>query len=213
MQKRTAFGRAFRVASASVGCDDDQWLPRGFHGTTLGARAAPNGRCICCTSAVRRRCRLRQRLGLGDEEASDAVQETMRACGASLDPARRSPTHAWAFRTLYRLASTAHRLTRRPQGLVERMGDGLAGVALTWTATRRDGRSRCGLAGGRSGCRSASGRSSISVIAPICTMSGSTCPWDHSGRRTRPRSTGLGHCGGDSTSRTNDDNDERIERR
>ena len=69
-----------------------------------------------------------RRLGLGDEEASDAVQETMLRLWRELDSgAQIADPDAWAFRTLYRLGIDSHRLTRRLQGLVERMGGGLAG--------------------------------------------------------------------------------------
>ena len=68
-----------------------------------------------------------RRLGLGDEEASDAVQETMLRLWRELDSgAQIADPDAWAFRTLYRLGIDSHRLTRRLQGLVERMGGGLA---------------------------------------------------------------------------------------
>jgi len=68
-----------------------------------------------------------RRLGLGDEEASDAVQETMLRLWRELDSgAQIADPDAWAFRTLYRLGIDSHRLTRRLQGLVERMGSGLA---------------------------------------------------------------------------------------
>jgi DNA-directed RNA polymerase specialized sigma24 family protein len=69
-----------------------------------------------------------RRLGLGDEEASDAVQETMLrlwrelASGVAIaDP------DAWTFRTLYRLGIDSHRLARRLRGLADRIGGGMAG--------------------------------------------------------------------------------------
>jgi len=71
-----------------------------------------------------------RRLGLGDEEASDAVQEAMLRLWRELDSGTQiADPDAWAFRTLYRLGIDSHRLTRRLQGLVERMGGGLAGAS------------------------------------------------------------------------------------
>lgn len=64
-----------------------------------------------------------RRLGLSDEEASDAVQETLVRLWTELrrGTAIDSPD-AWAFRTLYRLAMDQHRLARRIGRLVERLG-------------------------------------------------------------------------------------------
>ncbi len=63
-----------------------------------------------------------RRLGLSDEDASDAVQEAMlrlvRELGrgtALADP------DAWAFRVLYRLVMDRHRLRRRVEGLTDRL--------------------------------------------------------------------------------------------
>jgi RNA polymerase sigma factor (sigma-70 family) len=63
-----------------------------------------------------------RRLGLSDEDASDAVQEAMlrlvREFGrgtAIADP------EAWAFRVLYRLGMDSHRLRRRVEGLAGRL--------------------------------------------------------------------------------------------
>jgi RNA polymerase sigma-70 factor (ECF subfamily) len=68
-----------------------------------------------------------RRLGLGDEEASDAVQETMLRLWRELDSgAQIADPDAWAFRTLYRLGIDSHRLRRRLGALAERIG-GLAG--------------------------------------------------------------------------------------
>ena len=68
-----------------------------------------------------------RRLGLDDEAASDAVQETMlrlwRELAAGMEI---SDPDAWTFRTLYRLGIDSHRLTRRIRGLVERVGGRLA---------------------------------------------------------------------------------------
>ncbi len=63
-----------------------------------------------------------RRLGLNDEEAADAVQETFLRLWrewtrgtAIADPA------AWSFRTLYRIGMDEHRLRRRVLGLAERL--------------------------------------------------------------------------------------------
>lgn len=70
-----------------------------------------------------------RRLGLGDEEASDSVQETMLRLWRELDSgAQIADPDAWAFRTLYRLAIDSHRLRQRLRGLVDRIGGGLAGA-------------------------------------------------------------------------------------
>ncbi len=71
-----------------------------------------------------------RRLGLGDEEASDAVQETMLRLWRELDSgAEIDDPDAWAFRTLYRVSIDSHRLHRRVAGLVDRIGGGLSGAA------------------------------------------------------------------------------------
>jgi RNA polymerase sigma-70 factor, ECF subfamily len=66
-----------------------------------------------------------RRLGLTDEQASDAVQETLLRLWAALRRGDRvqSPD-AWAFRTLYRLAMDEHRLRRRAAALVTRFSVG-----------------------------------------------------------------------------------------
>lgn len=63
-----------------------------------------------------------RRLGLGDEQAADAVQETLLRLWRELtrgitvdDPA------AWSFRTLYRICMDEHRLRRRVAALADRM--------------------------------------------------------------------------------------------
>jgi RNA polymerase sigma-70 factor (ECF subfamily) len=69
-----------------------------------------------------------RRMGLADDEASDAVQETMLRLWRELDAGTEiADADAWAFRTLYRLGIDSHRLKRRLAGLVERLGVGAAG--------------------------------------------------------------------------------------
>ncbi|HEY7970034.1 MAG TPA: sigma-70 family RNA polymerase sigma factor, partial [Candidatus Limnocylindrales bacterium] len=64
-----------------------------------------------------------RRLGLGPDQADDAVQEVLmrlyRALegGTVIDDAR-----GWSFRTIYRIAMDEHRLRRRLDGLRERLG-------------------------------------------------------------------------------------------
>jgi RNA polymerase sigma-70 factor (ECF subfamily) len=63
-----------------------------------------------------------RRLGLSDEDASDAVQETMLRLWRELESgAVVADPDAWAFRALYRLAIDSHRLSRRLRGLAERL--------------------------------------------------------------------------------------------
>jgi RNA polymerase sigma-70 factor (ECF subfamily) len=63
-----------------------------------------------------------RRLGLADEEASDAVQETMLRLWRELDSGTNVvDPDAWAFRVLYRLAVDNHRLRGRLRGLAERL--------------------------------------------------------------------------------------------
>jgi RNA polymerase sigma-70 factor (ECF subfamily) len=91
-----------------------------------------------------------RRLGLADEDASDAVQETMlrlwRELGAGTEVA---DPDAWAFRVLYRQAIDSHRLKRRLRAVAERLGGGrradeaaadparLADVDAVWRAVDR----------------------------------------------------------------------------
>jgi RNA polymerase sigma factor (sigma-70 family) len=69
-----------------------------------------------------------RRLGLSDEDASDAVQETMLRLWRELESgAAIDDPDAWAFRALYRLGMDSHRLRRRLTGLADRLraaGDG-----------------------------------------------------------------------------------------
>jgi RNA polymerase sigma factor (sigma-70 family) len=63
-----------------------------------------------------------RRLGLADEDASDAVQETMLRMWRELDSGTDVvDPDAWAFRVLYRLAVDNHRLRGRLRGLAERL--------------------------------------------------------------------------------------------
>jgi len=71
-----------------------------------------------------------RRLGLNDEEASDAVQETILRLWRELDSgAAIADPDAWAFRTLYRVSIDSHRLRRRVAGMVDRIGGGLSGAS------------------------------------------------------------------------------------
>lgn len=64
-----------------------------------------------------------RRLGLDDEDASDAVQETMLRLWRELDAGTEiADPDAWTFRTLYRLGIDSHRLARRIRGVVDRVG-------------------------------------------------------------------------------------------
>ena len=64
-----------------------------------------------------------RRLGLADEDASDAVQETMLRLWRELDSGTEiADPDAWTFRTLYRLGIDSHRLTRRIRGVIDRVG-------------------------------------------------------------------------------------------
>jgi RNA polymerase sigma-70 factor (ECF subfamily) len=68
-----------------------------------------------------------RRLGLADEDASDAVQETMLRLWRELDSGTEiADPDAWTFRTLYRLGIDSHRLTRRIRGVIDRVGGRLA---------------------------------------------------------------------------------------
>jgi RNA polymerase sigma factor (sigma-70 family) len=80
-----------------------------------------------------------RRLGLADEDASDAVQETMLRLWRELESsATVDDPDAWAFRALYRLSMDSHRLRRRLTGLAERMRVvGLGGRQLDGDPARR----------------------------------------------------------------------------
>jgi RNA polymerase sigma factor (sigma-70 family) len=63
-----------------------------------------------------------RRLGLADEDASDAVQETMLRLWRELDSGTNvADPDAWAFRVLYRLAIDDHRLRGRIRQLADRL--------------------------------------------------------------------------------------------
>jgi RNA polymerase sigma-70 factor (ECF subfamily) len=105
----------------------DRTLPR----SSTGPLSVPDAGCERTVhSLYQRRSQemfgFARRLGLGDDEASDAVQETMLRLWRELDSGTEvTDPDAWAFRTLYRLGIDSHRLTRRIAGLVDRIG-GLA---------------------------------------------------------------------------------------
>jgi RNA polymerase sigma-70 factor (ECF subfamily) len=64
-----------------------------------------------------------RRLGLTDDEAHDAVQETFLRLWRELQ--RGVPVEdsvAWSFRTLYRIGMDTHRLRRRVHDLADRLG-------------------------------------------------------------------------------------------
>jgi RNA polymerase sigma factor (sigma-70 family) len=63
-----------------------------------------------------------RRLGLADEDASDAVQETMLRLWHEMDSGTDvDDPDAWAFRVIYRLAVDNHRLRGRLRALAERL--------------------------------------------------------------------------------------------
>ncbi len=73
-----------------------------------------------------------RRLGLDDDEASDAVQETMLRLWRALRDGKVADPEAWAYRVLYRQAIDAHRLRRRLRLLGDRLrlgSDGSRGEA------------------------------------------------------------------------------------
>jgi RNA polymerase sigma factor (sigma-70 family) len=61
-------------------------------------------------------------LGLADEEAQDAAQETLLRLWVAMDGGQViGQPDAWAFRTLYRLCMDQHRWRRRVRALTERL--------------------------------------------------------------------------------------------
>ncbi len=63
-----------------------------------------------------------RRLGLTDEQAADAVQETLLRLWRESHRGRPIEDRpAWAFRTIYRIAMDEHRLRRRLAGLRDRL--------------------------------------------------------------------------------------------
>ncbi len=81
-----------------------------------------------------------RRLGLTDEQAADAVQETLLRLWRELHDVRPIDDRAaWAFRTIYRIAMDEHRLRRRLAGLRERLQrDGGHGSGWSEAADRDD---------------------------------------------------------------------------
>lgn len=81
-----------------------------------------------------------RRLGLTDEQAADAVQETLLRLWRELHDVRPIDDRAaWAFRTIYRIAMDEHRLRRRLAGLRERLQrDGVHGSSWSESADRDD---------------------------------------------------------------------------
>jgi RNA polymerase sigma-70 factor (ECF subfamily) len=116
----------------------------------LGATSAE----LCVRSLYGRRAQelfgFARRLGLADEDASDAVQETMLRLWRELEAGTEVvDPDAWAFRVLYRQAIDSHRLRRRLRAMAERLGGGrradeatgdpaqLADVDAIWRAVDR----------------------------------------------------------------------------
>jgi RNA polymerase sigma factor (sigma-70 family) len=63
-----------------------------------------------------------RRLGLNDDEANDAVQETfLRMWNESRRGAVITDPEGWAFRVVYRLAMDQHRLSRLARSVVDRL--------------------------------------------------------------------------------------------
>lgn len=85
-------------------------------------------------------------LGLSEEEAQDAAQETLLRLWVALDGGQLiGQPEAWAFRTLYRLCMDQHRWRRRIRSLTERLApepiapprfDRTDAIAV-WTAVER----------------------------------------------------------------------------
>jgi len=81
-----------------------------------------------------------RRLGLTDEQAADAVQETLLRLWRESHRGRPiEDGAAWAFRTIYRIAMDEHRLRRRLAGLRERLQrDGVHRSSWSESADRDD---------------------------------------------------------------------------
>jgi DNA-directed RNA polymerase specialized sigma24 family protein len=105
-----------------------------------------------------------RRLGLTDEQASDAVQETLLRLWRELRRGRPVEDRAaWAFRTIYRIAMDEHRLSRRVAGLRSRL---LRSAATSARAERLDRDERLTVWSAVTGCRRASATCSTSGIEP-----------------------------------------------
>jgi RNA polymerase sigma factor (sigma-70 family) len=80
-----------------------------------------------------------RRLGLGDAQAADAVQEALLRLWAELQAGRSiEQPKAWAFRAIYRLAMDQHRLQRRIGAIAERLG----GSSAAWQNETSDASDR-----------------------------------------------------------------------
>ena len=107
-------------------------IDRSLPGPSVDSLAGGDARCErTVQSLYQRRSQemfgFMRRLGLADEDASDAVQETMLRLWRELDSGTEiADPDAWTFRTLYRLGIDSHRLTRRIRGVIDRVGGRLA---------------------------------------------------------------------------------------
>src|SRR5450759_32315 len=102
-------------------------IDRSLPGPSVDSLAGGDARCErTVQSLYQRRSQemfgFARRLGLADEDASDAVQETMLRLWRELDSGTDvADLDAWAFRVLYRLAVDNHRLRGRLRGLADRL--------------------------------------------------------------------------------------------
>ena len=96
-----------------------------IHSTGAAAHERDADRAVVTNLQARRGRELygfASRLGLDDDEADDAVQETLMRAWVALD--ERGPIRsldAWAFKTLYRICMDRHRWGRRVRLLAERL--------------------------------------------------------------------------------------------
>jgi len=107
-------------------------IDRSLPGASVDSLAGGDARCERTVQSLYQRRSQEmfgfvRRLGLADEDASDAVQETMLRLWRELDSGTEiADPDAWTFRTLYRLGIDNHRLTRRIRAVADRVGGRLA---------------------------------------------------------------------------------------